>query len=451
MCSEICDYQAFFKRAKCDKRNLYQVPQPSGCEDAVILEMHENHITHVDQESLSGYREVNTLDISSNQISNLQQGQFTNMSQMKNLLVSHNRLTEIPYGAFLGTESHLQRIYLNGNQISAINEGAFRGLRLVINMNLSYNLLKSLPSTIFHGLFKLQYLSLSRNKLNSIASSTFYGLENLQQLFLDNNELTSLPEDLFTGLGSLRTVNLSHNNLVFIPRPEHLGLGPLQVLNIEANNMTKSHSLLPYLDIAQRIYIEENHFIYDCDFVKVCLWYFNQSESVPSQLELRIPLQCEEYTEEDAPRRCESTSTESYPTENVSMFSRATSLTILNVPGSKIPDLDTEFTSCSSKIPSMLFYCAVIGTLVLILLILKPVCKVLLKIKLCWKGHRHWTVTRSVKARGEAISSGDLREVSPVVTTFTAGCVGEDAPVVTTFISGDVRGDVHVVTTGSCH
>ncbi|KAJ8043785.1 Carboxypeptidase N subunit 2 [Holothuria leucospilota] len=280
ICREVCEYDNWYQRARCEKRMLDKIPLPPGCESAIILELQGNNITYVDTGSLSGYRNVRTLDISNNEISKLEPETFVNMANLKNVLFSNNQLLDIQNGTFSGTENHLQRLYLNGNQISKVNEHTFSGCYAIVTLYLNNNQLEFLPATLFCGLYNMQYINLTMNHLTHIAAHTFNGLINLRFLYLAYNKISWLPNGLFTGLQSLAEVELSHNALLYIPSPDSLGVhNTFQLFDVSHNNLTETGNILPYLTIAERFHFEGNPYICDCDFLLLQKWYYNKSDT----------------------------------------------------------------------------------------------------------------------------------------------------------------------------
>lgn len=117
ICNQVCIYDDWFQRARCDDKRLHHVPISTGCENAVMLELQENDIEGIDIETMSGYTDLKTLDVSTNDISQLEPGVFVNNNHLKNLLMSHNKMTILRNRTFLATEQHLTRIYLDNNEL----------------------------------------------------------------------------------------------------------------------------------------------------------------------------------------------------------------------------------------------------------------------------------------------------------------------------------------------
>ena len=105
-------------------------------------------------------------------------------------------------------------------------------------LDLRYNTLRELPSEVFAGLSKLQWLFLFFNKLNELPAEVwgnlFAGLSNLQGLSLGWNKLGDLPAavwaHLFAELRNLRWLDLSGNDLSELPAEAFSALGNLRKL-----------------------------------------------------------------------------------------------------------------------------------------------------------------------------------------------------------------------------
>uniref|UniRef100_A0A8C4RSH2 Slit homolog 2 (Drosophila) n=1 Tax=Erpetoichthys calabaricus TaxID=27687 RepID=A0A8C4RSH2_ERPCA len=96
-----------------------------------------NQFTQVPKE-LSNYKHLLLIDLSNNHISTLSNQSFSNMTELLTLILSYNRLRCIPVKAFDGLKS-LRLLSLHGNDISVIPEGAFHDLSALSHLALGAN------------------------------------------------------------------------------------------------------------------------------------------------------------------------------------------------------------------------------------------------------------------------------------------------------------------------
>lgn len=273
-CYQVCEYDDWFQRARCDERNLSRVPSSDGCEDTIILELQGNHLTNISVNSLLGYNHLKTLDLSNNGITVICPGALLSTKYLTNFLLNDNNLNELLNGIFTGPENRLTRIYLQRSNIVNIHEHVFQGLKALTSIYLSYNQIQSLPPSVFHGLTRLQYIMLGYNELDHLDAFTFKDLVELEVLSLKHNKIKHLPHGLFHGLSSLREVILSNNALVTLPSPQNLGINSIHRLYINNNVLSQSESILPYLLVtSDRLEIRNNPLTCDCAFISIQEWY----------------------------------------------------------------------------------------------------------------------------------------------------------------------------------
>ncbi|XP_071835285.1 uncharacterized protein [Apostichopus japonicus] len=292
-CQDVCEYDEWFRRARCHERNLQHIPTSTGCENAAMLEVHENNIQSINQETVNGYRFVQTLDFSQNEISHIEPGAFLNVSNVKHLLLSNNALVTLRNRTFVGTERHLTRIYLDKNEVAIIEGAAFHGLNKVQHLDLGYNNIQSITAGHFLDMPGLEYLILENNELVSIENDTFNCLISLEVIALNNNKLTSIPNGLFDGLTTLKDIDLSQNLLHTILSPSELGLiSKLRYLLLADNYINKSTDIVPFFEQSVYLFVGGNPFECDCGFQNIQEWYLNQSIVVKQVLSHCSSLGC---------------------------------------------------------------------------------------------------------------------------------------------------------------
>ncbi|XP_071839238.1 uncharacterized protein [Apostichopus japonicus] len=293
-CESVCEYDDWYQRAKCNNRGLQMIPYSTGCEEADMLELHENVITNITSDLLSGYGNIETLDLSHNKIASVQPGTFDSTRVLENIFLSANLITELENGTFRGTEHQLVRLFLDNNKLTEIHSLALRKLRKLKTLTFSNNKLTFLPENVFIDLAEMQYLHLRGNRLTYLDSNIFSGCSQLKSISMDRNYLTLVPAGLFRGLTSLSSVDLSYNQIEDIPSPIDLGIhNNLQTLNLCNNYFTSSATITTYLDnTGLLVMCGSNPFECDCSFQRLQDWFNRQSEENRNLITSRSPLGC---------------------------------------------------------------------------------------------------------------------------------------------------------------
>ncbi|PIK43194.1 hypothetical protein BSL78_19950 [Apostichopus japonicus] len=293
-CESVCEYDDWYQRAKCNNRGLQMIPNSAGCEEAHMLELHENVITNITSYLLSGYGNVETLDLSHNNISTVLPGTFESTRVLENIFLSANLITELENGTFRGTEHQLLRLFLDNNKLTEIHPFALRKLRKLKTLTFSNNQLTFLPENVFSDLAELQYLHLSGNRLTYLDSNIFNGCSQLKSISMDRNYLSVIPAGLLRGLTSLSSVDLSYNHIENIPSPTDLKIqNNLQTLNLCNNYFTTTATIITYLNNAGLLVMfGSNPFECDCSFQGLQDWFNRQSEEKRNLITSRSPLEC---------------------------------------------------------------------------------------------------------------------------------------------------------------
>ncbi|XP_071821623.1 uncharacterized protein [Apostichopus japonicus] len=266
-CGEICGYDDYLDRARCDDKGLLRVPNANGCENARVLELQDNNIQQLNGNSTQGYSKVQTLYLGHNSVSVVEVGTFDNTPHLRNLLLSHNNLKEIQVGSFTETK-FIESLYLEHNKLEAIREHVFSNLTKAITIYFDNNQIRFLEKCSFNGLLRLRRLCLSNNKISELDEEIFRNVSSLVTLDLHQNQLISLPRGLFEGLHFLRRVILSDNRITTIPLPIHLGItSPLELMDARNNDILQLESILPYIHVTERFLFGGNPYICDCTFI----------------------------------------------------------------------------------------------------------------------------------------------------------------------------------------
>ena len=137
-------------------------------ETPLFLNLSHNVLRHL-LSSENGYRShhsplIQLLDVSFNFISRIPEVFLESVySSLRSLDLSHNHLTEIDDSS-LTQLSNLQILRIHNNQISALHKSALTGLTNVQILNLNYNRLESLQFGQFAGLINLRIVYMSNNR-----------------------------------------------------------------------------------------------------------------------------------------------------------------------------------------------------------------------------------------------------------------------------------------------
>ncbi|CAI9726005.1 leucine-rich repeat-containing G-protein coupled receptor 5-like [Octopus vulgaris] len=122
------------------------------------LDVHSNKLTLMP--NLTGCGELRILNLYNNKIMQLKENSFRGLSKLRDLIMGNNFIREIPNGAFTGLE-RLENLDLVDNRIQYIAENAFKPLNNLQELNLGDNQFAHLPTD---GLLKLKKLLIYKNK-----------------------------------------------------------------------------------------------------------------------------------------------------------------------------------------------------------------------------------------------------------------------------------------------
>ena len=168
--------------------------------------------------------------------------------QVQRLDLYNNQITTIAEDTFAGL-TKLEQLFLSGNQIKEIKANTFAGLEKLEVLDLNGNEIKEIKANTFAGLTKLEGLSLYNNKIGEIKKDTFAGLTKLEELYLSRNKITTIAENAFAGLTKLERLYL-HSNRDVNGEPT-LSCGSLLAL---LNELRKRTTLDVFLEDATNSY-----------------------------------------------------------------------------------------------------------------------------------------------------------------------------------------------------
>ncbi|KAL3841520.1 hypothetical protein ACJMK2_019653 [Sinanodonta woodiana] len=228
--------------------------------DLVDLNIAENRIQHLENDTFNGNRKLETVDLKDNPIRSIAINAFSNLPELKELMISEareqtvfpslagtsgldkiifdraaitalpgdlctnmdklkvldvhsNKITEIPD---MSGCTELTLLNLGHNQIATLREGQFDGLFNLKDLILNNNLIDGIPALVFLGLSKLIYLDLSFNRIRYIDEMAFATVTELTDLNLSDNRFSYLPTK---GLSNLKQLKTFHNKELIEPPP----------------------------------------------------------------------------------------------------------------------------------------------------------------------------------------------------------------------------------------
>ncbi|KAI8479133.1 hypothetical protein Bbelb_431340 [Branchiostoma belcheri] len=204
----------------------------------VALDLSQNRLTEFPREALKWLFTLSRLHLDGNAIATIPSNAFTAQRNLRELTLGSNRLTEVPVDA-LTSLSKLRRLALNENRINAIPNDAFRALSYLRLLALWNNCLEDIRPRGFQGLSRVSTIDLSHACLTRVPSEALKYVPRLTSLHMAHNEITSLPDDAFPNVPKLRGLTLNHNRIGLISANAFRGLARLEFLNLQENNLTR--------------------------------------------------------------------------------------------------------------------------------------------------------------------------------------------------------------------
>lgn len=161
-----------------------------------ILDLSENPIHDIGQESFSMLERAQELYIESCSIQNIHPIAFKGLHTLHLLSLDKNDLREVPTGSFsyLGM---LRCLKLNENNIGTLQPNSFKHLSNLEELQINNGSFPLLQRGVFEDLYSLQRLELKYNQnLTRVEPDTFENLSKLTYLSLFSNSIQDLPDDL---------------------------------------------------------------------------------------------------------------------------------------------------------------------------------------------------------------------------------------------------------------
>ncbi|XP_037348103.1 extracellular matrix protein 2 isoform X2 [Talpa occidentalis] len=212
-----------YKTISCIGTDLTQIP-PLTASEITSLELIDNSIISIPDETFNGLPNLKRLDLSRNNISSSGIGPkaFKRLKKLTRLNMDGNNLVEIPSGL----PSTLEELKINENNLQALDEESLSGLNQLVTLEMEGNNLSEINVNplAFKPLKSLSYLRLGRNKFRIIPQ----GLpDSIEELYLENNQIEEITELCFNRTRKINVIVLRYNNI------EEHRIAPLAWINQE--------------------------------------------------------------------------------------------------------------------------------------------------------------------------------------------------------------------------
>ena len=180
------------------------------------------------------YRQLQYIDLSNNIIQSLTQKSFNCLQNLKFLLLHNNHILIIENNTFENL-IRLERLSLANNKITSIERSSFKGLSILSTLILSKNQIRIIQNDTFLEFGRRFYsLFLDNNLIDKIQVRGFFGLNKLTSLYLDNNCLTNITNSLLAPLKFLQRIVLGGNKMIqYLDKNTFYGLEKIDEVTIK--------------------------------------------------------------------------------------------------------------------------------------------------------------------------------------------------------------------------
>ena len=258
--------------------NQFGSPADLGLESACLphldtLDMSNNDVTSIDDNSVLSWPSLATIDLSNNHIRyvadsvfstnikiiNLSNNQINHLpgrliqsSAVRELNLANNSLSAFPSTFFLG-QYDLEKLNLAGNILStaSLSANLTTDLLNLIELDMCHNQIQAVPEQFMASMLNLQNLKLCGNKLNSVHFPEF--MPNLATLDLSSNQLRSIEPAYFGGLPLLTQLSLSDNQINVLHPAAFANNSDILILDLSRNQMYKIPDALSSLNKLQTL------------------------------------------------------------------------------------------------------------------------------------------------------------------------------------------------------
>ncbi|KAM9333493.1 uncharacterized protein KZ484_018504 [Pholidichthys leucotaenia] len=184
---------------------------------------------------------VKELDLANNRITKIDNDSFIALRSLRILSLSRNNLTSVPTA--IRNLSILAELDLSTNKINKLRCDDFAGLTGLRKLSLYQNSIPYLEECVFKDLVQLQVLKLQNSQISQLTGAFRRYLPNLRQLHLNGNKLTHIKQGEFKGLQSLQNLSLVENQIQTLEDKSFIGLTNLTNLLLQQNSIRKINNL----------------------------------------------------------------------------------------------------------------------------------------------------------------------------------------------------------------
>ena len=168
----------------------------SNMSSLIYLNLQNNLIRMLTNETFTGLHALETLLLDTNQITSIENSTFRSLNRLRSLTLNSNRLQIVNRHWFADLAS-LSVLDMSHNAIFSLEPSSFQDLRQLTELNLEHNQLQQIRRQSFQGIIKLQTLSLTGNKFTRVPTRALSVFTNLKTLRLGSNPISSLGVDTF--------------------------------------------------------------------------------------------------------------------------------------------------------------------------------------------------------------------------------------------------------------
>ncbi|XP_030850859.1 relaxin receptor 2 isoform X2 [Strongylocentrotus purpuratus] len=219
----------------CTSKQLDRVPEALPA-DTLYLDLSDNRITHLHDDSFKNLTMLRELVITHNQMQTMDEDVFYDTTSLEMLDLSDN-LIEIITAAHFDNLQKLTLLRLSRNHFRCEGGDCFRNLVSLRELELVACGITELTPDLFSNLHSLSVLQLSYNAITEIIPSHMNGLERLQDLYLSSNHISNIEHGTFDGMDNLLKLLLHDNKLTNISVGIFPVMPELQILKLDENEI----------------------------------------------------------------------------------------------------------------------------------------------------------------------------------------------------------------------
>lgn len=253
--------------AYCAKAELSSIPNKDCLGvDIVSLDARFNNFDQLTNNFFDETLDLEHVDMGNNDIRVVEEDSLKKLSNLRYLDLSNNYIEIFSEKTFSSSEM-LEFVDLSFNLITFISESTFENNSKLKYLNLGGNKLSKLPPKIFMYQTEIVSLHLYKNSLNEVHEALFANKEKLEYLDMSDNAITSVSDKSFKSLPALKTLHLYQNklhgtlNLSAFDKNKRL-----QLLTLNSNKYS-SIDASTFVNSDMEIWLHNNHWSCECDII----------------------------------------------------------------------------------------------------------------------------------------------------------------------------------------